>query len=457
MKLKQWQYRHLTAALALVGLAAPLAMLGGCNSGGPSAASGSAAVAKASSVSVSVDFPPPGAGAARIDENTTAIKVDIWDATAQCDAHSTTPCWPTRSVVLERPANGGTVSAELKALAPGEAWVQVTQLTGGANNRTPLETVNVSAKLAEGQNSMTVTMIRAAWTLQTPIRFNKTLASDDTVLRSFSLMQGGYQYAPQRASDGVHWLGMSWYQALAKGDNLCRDMWTGSNPTLSCDQSQLGGGSIGYFNRHDGVDSSKSYALLTYLGDEMPPLRPGAQGRERAWGLFSVAPDGTMLGQDDDDSTTVSDPDILRDLRVAVTGANTIAGNMMEILFKSITASNRRCYSDWRHTQQIPCPAQSAKASERSGSAYRQALVKAIAQAQRSAGKAAANAQGCYIDLTLRYTDGDWVNTGPGSGFHYTEDIVEVVDVCLHPFTATASQLPQSDLQVSVNRVASPR
>jgi len=442
MKLKQWQYRHLTAALALVGLATPLAMLGGCNSDGPSVASEPAAVAKTSSVSVSVDFPAPGAGAARIDENTTAIKVDIWDATAQCYANFTI-CQPTRSVVLERPANGGTVSAELKALAPGEAWVRVTQLTGGANNRTPLETVNVSAKLAEGQNSMTVTMIRAAWTLQTPIRFNKTFASDDTVLRSFSLV-------PQRASDGVLWPGMSWYQALAKGDNLC------SNQTLSCDQSQLAGGSIGYFNRHDGVDSSKSYALLTYLGDEMAPLRSDAQGRKRGWELLSVAPDGTMLGLDDDDGT-VSDPDILRDLRVAVTGANTIEGNMIELLIKSKTASNLRCYSDWSRTQQISCPAQSAKASERRGSAYRQALVEAIAQAQRSAGKAAANAQGCYIDLTLRYTHEGWVNTGSGSGYYYTADIVEVNDICLHRFTATASQLPQSDLQVSVNRVASPR
>jgi hypothetical protein len=481
-------HRSLISALVLAGLLTPALILTGCESSG-SAPAAAAQAAKAN-VGISVEFPASGAAAARIDDNATAVLVQVWDATArQCNDGGY--CYytgePTKSVTLERPESGfGVVSASLIGVSPGESVVRVTQLSGTGDARTALETVNVSANLIEGQNNMAVSLIRAAWILDTAVTFNKIVSTDTTSVNSFSLVpyQYGY-YAPQAAAtDNVDVYGVmnialvdqnflngaSIYGTVLKGSNLCSydgydgyGGYGGYGGSITCGQAQLVSNfyqesGVAYFNRHDSQAAANSYALLAGSNDF--PLANDSLERTRGWFAQSVGPDGKILElySEDIGTETASDPSIWNDIKVAVTGGSTIQGNFIEWLSKSTTASNRTCYvwvyaDNQSNKQNITCPATAtaAKAGARHGKAFRQALIAKVAKAKSAVGKAAADAQGCYLNLTISYKDtnmyGGYDQTQMAS-WYYDEDISELNDVCRHPFTATASQLTSTDVDL---------
>lgn len=466
--MKQTHHRLITA-LMLAGLLTPAMVLTGCVEGGGTSASISAPAAAKANVGISVEFPPAGASAARIDDNATAILVEVWDITAQqCEGdYCYYPGNPTKSVTLERPVNGGPVTASLLGVTPGEAWVRVTQLSGGVDARTVLETANVAAKLVEGQNNMTVTLIRAAWTLQTPVTFNKTLANDTTRLDSFSVVPESYNQPQLEAAAtsnvdiyGTMQFGSTGYGVILKGANLCSQDdyggYGGTGGTITCGQAQLADRyhGLGYFNRHDSSNTSKNFSLLSGSGD-LPLTRDG-QERERGWFAVSVLEE-VVLGSDTSSSgETLSDPDVFNDFKIAVTGGSTIQGNFIEFLEKSRVASNRVCYtydnaSSPAVKTTISCPAQvsAAKASAQRGKAFRAALLRGMAKAKAGPAKAAADAQGCYLNLAATYKDaGMYGGYANQQYWYYDEDVVETMDVCRHPFTATASQLSQTDIDL---------
>lgn len=496
-------FRHLTAALLAVGLVSPAMLLTGCGGGdNPLAANGSGtelAQASKASMTMSVTFPPQGVSAARIDDATTAIQVMVWDVNACETDEGQLSCYnqdKARTVTLVRPVNGGTVTATLDGLVPGEGRVMISQLRDApaetalptsANDNTQrlyTESVNVSVKLAEGANRFAVNLITAAWTLQTPVTFNKTLATDDTRLDSFSIKQGGYHgpyatAAQKTSSTEDVWRGMSSYAAIAKGANLCQYSWpteqpingTNTEPTLACDQATLRGGWLYYYNRFDGTDSSKNYSLLEASGggyyyneggSEDMPLRTSG-GKERFWTMVSTLPNGQFPGDDDElDMTTFSDPDFIKQLSSTVTDGSTVAGNLLEVLIHSETPSNRKCFSKWEDgvlKDEITCPSPeaaavqpqkasaSASAQPQKGNTRSEGLVNAMTSNASVVKKSAADANGCFRNMTVSYKDWWWNYTGqaPNYGYYIVEDVTEVVDACLHSFTAKASQLPADD------------
>ena len=458
-------HKSLISALALAGLLTPALVLNGCDGGGGSAPAATAQAAKAN-VGISVEFPAPGASAARIDDNATAIRVDVWDATnVNCESIT---CFgdPTRSVTLDRPAGGGTVSANLLGVSPGEALVRVTQLSGSGDTETILETVNVAANLIEGQNSMTVTLLRAAWTLQTPITFNKIVSNDTARVNSFALVPFEFlsQLPPTATPIGALVRGISAYGAVLRGDNLCRydfDAYGGVIGT-TCGQTQLVSPQAAIFNvnRHDSSNSSSNFSSLILL-DEMP-LANDSQGRERGWIAESQGPAGLLAGVGNagpgaDD--VISDSAILNDFKFEVTCSSTFAianntctieGNIIEWRNISSTSTNRRCFSDFNMTTTVTCPAAAVptKAGAK-GKPFRQALIKALAAAKAGPAKSAANAQGCYLNLEARYTD--IFNDRFNPDVFIVEDVTEVLDACRHPFTARAEQLSATDVDLVVN------
>ena len=468
-------HKSLISALALAGLLTPALVLNGCDGGGGSAPAATAQAAKAN-VGISVEFPAPGASAARIDDNATAIRVDVWDATnVNCESIT---CFgdPTRSVTLDRPAGGGTVSANLLGVSPGEALVRVTQLSGSGDTETILETVNVAANLIEGQNSMTVTLLRAAWTLQTPITFNKIVSSDTSRVDSFALVPSQTFSQAQSAATGnvdvygqltaavspveIFARGFTTYGAVLRGANLCSqdfDAYGGYGGTITCGQTQLVSqrDEIGYFNRHDSNDSANGFASLVLQNDM--PLANDSQGRGRGWMALSLGADGLLAGVGNTGpgaDEVISDPAVLNDFKFEVTGGSTVAGNIIEWRDVSTTSANRRCFSDQLLTTAVTCPAAAVptKAGAK-GKAYRQALIKALAAAKAGPAKSAADAQGCYLNLQAQFTDIVDITFNPNtlSNIYVVEDVTDVVDVCRHPFTATATQLPSTDVDLVVN------
>lgn len=471
-------HRSLISALMLAGLISPALLLNGClDTGGSSASVTQGAQVAKASVGITVAFPAAGATAARIDQNTTTLRVQVWDATNQsCQEYG---CFgdPNGSVDLQRPQNGGEVSGNITNISPGEAVVRVSQLDADGN---VLETVNVSANLVEGDNAMTVTLIRAAWILESPVTFNKIVGTDTARIDSFSLVPTVYDdyggLARASSEQGMLNLarGASFYGSVLKGSNLCSAEFIDFDDrgTVTCGQSQLvsnnymfeGDGGIAYFSRHDSATPANNYAMLTAMNDDMP-LADSNQ-RERGWMALSVGPDGQFLemAQEDDGPVTASDPSVWSDFNIAVTAGDTIQGNFIEWLEKSYVTSNRSCYT-WVYDgnqsikQTINCPAQDAAAAKAStkqrGGSFRIAATKAIKTAQGKAGKAAANAQGCYLDLVIEYEEGDyggWYQDGQSTVYwYYTEDVTETLDLCRHPFVAKASQLLQADIDLVNN------
>ena len=409
-------------------------------------------------VGISVEFPTTGASAARIDDNATAVLVQVWDITAQkCNEgnYCNYVGDPTKSVRLERPVGGGTVSASLLGVSPGEAMVRVTQLNVDGEKESTLETVNVSANLVKGQNNMTVTLIRAAWTLQTPVTFNKIVTTDTTRIDSFSVVPFAYFYDSLQkaaASPEQYMHGISSYATILRGSNLCSyDEYGGYGGNITCGQSELASGynQVGglLFNRHDrhdSIDTSKNISLLTPI-NEMP-LADDSQERERGWAAYSLGQDGSR--------ETASDPDFWKEFNIAVTGGSTIQGNFVEWLTKSMSEGTRKCYSDDQLTTEITCPSQAvaAKASVKHGKPFLNALGKAIAKSKASPGKAAADVQGCFRDLEMTYKEfehGGYIQeNGSYISWYYGWDVTEIIDACRHPFTATASQLSQTDVDL---------
>lgn len=473
------QHRSLVSALMLAGLFTPAMLLTGCLGGndGSAAVTQGAPVAKAS-VGISVQFPDAGASAAFIDGNATALRVEIWDATArQCHGSGESEyCYftgePTHTVELQRPSGGGDVTARLQDVSVGEARVVVTQLADGR----VLERVNVAAHLVEGNNPMTVTLVRAAWLLRTPVTFNKLVTDDTTRIDSFSLVPltgydeyGGLVRAGKASTDAGSWFPamITPYGAVVKGGNLCRyddyGGYGGQVDSFTCGLDQLvsaGGyhyeGGVIYFNRHDSRRPADGFALLGAFSDQ--PLANDPQGRERGWFAFS-AMDGRLLDVVDEHQMTVSDPNLWLDMRIAPTSGNTLAGNLFEWRQISYAESNRRCYSlTWNSTNSnfvradIDCPALagSAKAKAgRHGAPFRVALTQRVAQASAGAGKAAADAQGCYRNLSIEYPDtefGGYLSYEPYSYWEISYDVEERVDACRHEFIADARQLPDTDV-----------
>ncbi len=469
-------HKSLISALALAGLLTPALILNGCDGGGGSAPAASAQAAKAN-VGIAVEFPAPGASAARIDDNATAIRVEVWDSTNQNCQSITCFGDPTRSVTLDRPTGGGTVSANLIGVSPGEAMVRVTQLSGSGDTQTILETVNVAANLIEGQNSMTVSLLRAAWVLQTPVTFNKIVTSETTRVDSFSLVPSQTFTQLQSAATGnvglygqltaavspteIFGRGFTTYGAVLRGTNLCSfdfDAYGGTLGAFTCGQQELVSRSdeIGYFNRHDSSNAGNGFASLVLQNDM--PLANDDQGRTRGWMALSLGADGLLAGVGNTGpgaDEVISDPSILNDFTFEVTGGSTIQGNIIEWRDISTSSANRRCFSDFNQTTSVTCPAAAVptKAGAKHGNGFRNALIGALAAAKAGPAKAAADAQGCYLNLTVQFTDIVDVTFDPVNfnNIYIVEDVTDVVDVCRHPFTATASQLSSTDVDLVVN------
>lgn len=405
------------------------------------------------SLNVAAQFPTAGqpgqVGAAMIDENTAIIYVSVCDSTTQ--QQETMNCQDA-TLTKDSP------STEFTNLTLHDKWVRIW--TYDATEQ-PLDYMEVGAKLSEGQNTLTATLIRAKWTLASAITLNKTRAGSVERLDSFSVLGGygngyGWDFARPTAAvvDITRPIGMAYYSSLWRGVNLY-DTVTEQNTRDSLVSE------LDYFNQFVGPGTNSNAvdgAEIELTPDpDFPDSTDCLQDTitcSNRWATII----GLLNDPEENGTFTFSDPAVNNINLTRVTGAKTMQGTILEALEKSSTNS-MTCYAGTNNTAPvIACPwtdaAPTAIVAARVKN-KRNAVARA-ASTQGQAGKAAADANGCFKDLTMTIT-GSYSTTWDLNGDNIWNEPLFVQgvnvwtgDACLHPFTATASQIPSTDISVLV-------
>jgi len=409
-------------------LLVPLMIMSGCGGGGSDVSSStsgtvSEALSKTGSLTISASFPQDGEtgeiGTALIDENTYTITVSVSSYEAQY--------YTSVHLTKESP------TATITKIPVGKVGVYITTKD---QDDYILDYLNVAGEIVEGNNTLTATLIRGAWDFNSNIILNKTLSSDTTTLNGFSV----YPYYYYVAQNGHHHEGVSFYDLLWKGSNIPCQGETKS----SCV------GELMYHNKFTGPNTNENWIesedlCLTpspsYSSDNLDSATQECNSDRKAF----------IIGKDLE-GVEFSDPSILN-YSSTVIDKDTIQGYIVETLTKS-ESSEYSCYV-WQDNQwqEANCPFtfnNSGSAAKAAKNELSKAIKKAISQ---RIGKAEANEQGCFIDLTAEGQD-EWTESRWENGSYTIYKIVEswtwIGDACGHPFTAEGRQLPETDLEIIV-------
>lgn len=407
-------------------------MLVGCYESSTTESTAAVSEAKKASLTISAVFPQGGAqgqvGTALIDANTQAITVSVCDEFEyNCRTETLTPSNPSVSIA---------------GLSPGKGYLSIYTTDSNDNY---LDSLSANITLVEGSNTFTGTLIRGTWTLASAIILNKTMPGSTETLNSFSIRPGTSQPAAGQvnyAFNPTNPYGSTEHMANWNGSNLY-DVTAGTN-TLPTATTYLD-----YGNQFVGPSTNKNY-----LNGMEIPLTPDSN--------YPISSDigsnrFAMMVGDTTRTDTFSDTSVTDLFTSKVTGATSIAGNLVEVLEKSGT-STQTCYNGYDATAPVmTCPslaaaAKTAKAGKRSGAA----LLKAMATRSMATGKSAANAQNCYIDLVVTGSD-SWSSSYYDANniwkpMFVVENYTQTVDACGHPFTATGGQLQPVNSQITVQR-----
>lgn len=481
------------AALLLL----PLLLIAGCGS------NSSKTVPKTGSLKVEALFPTPSqggsVGAARIDTSTARIRVDVlpMGSVTFKPYTSTNPNYGSYQLQgLRRaqltPSNPSTTFDQLPL---GKTLVLIT--TFDANGQ-PLDQLLAGGNIVEGQNSLTATLLRGTWTFSSAIPLNKTMSSDTTQITKLSLlapvgmknippyyrnMTSLPSYYAQIQSpfvDSFYGIPGGIFAGLFEGifsnyTTGCRapsgyyNSSTGQyQPVTGWDSSRMCGNQFYYENYFQGATTLNGLDFEGLYLRPDPANQRGIDPRDgntnrRAF-LFGIYSSPLRALFQNNGSTTFSDPavaDLLRNGWTRATAANTLSGTFVETLTKWYSSS-RRCFNG---TTEVSCSnfySQPQKVAAKAEAARKRAILSRLLQQRMfGVGVAAANAQGCFIDLML-IDRSEWsypyymYDPTNGNDSYVTitekEEWLERLDACLTSFTATGGQ-PSSIAQSIADQV----
>jgi len=475
--------KRATTLIALLLL--PLLVIAGCSSGGNSTASATG------NLSVAASFPENGQsgkiGTAQLDTSTSRIKVEViptsgvvftpYNANFPYEGTYSFSGLQTRNLTPAAP------STTFTNLPVGSAYVLVTSF---AANGKALDQVKATGVIVEGSNSLTATMLRGSWTFNAPIALNKTMASDPTTLSGFGAVSAvGMPKTSFASYTSIKSNFMYYQQNISWAGTSIGTLYHGnfSNYTTGCRGPQVYTPASGY-STVSGWNSSTMCGTEAYYenyfkgttnlnaidGSEIE-LKPDMTYPKGFWpgdktnrwatimGIYS-SPARAYMPANGKYSTTFSDPSILTTMQAnysRATGGSAISGTFVEAVTKWYSSS-RRCYNG---TTEVACTQQMYKAVGKSPSnrQYQSALASALWKRMAGIGTAAANAQGCYINLQVtsysEYTFPQYTGYDPNTQQPIYVNITtkstdyEKVDACLSQFTAAGAQVATADINIS--------
>lgn len=470
--------KPLSLSLLLAGVAVPLFVLNGCDGGGGSASLGSGA--SAASLSVGATF-PAGAAKALVDSNTDVLVVKIFQGEKiqssqyYCDYDVDSEMCPDPDQMLT--LTPASPNGEANGLVAGPVKVVIIQKdtkgTESTEDDEVLDKLVVPGELAVGANSFIAPLVRGKWTLASAINLNKTLANSGERLDSFAMMQVTGTAGTTKAD--IWYQSPNYYQILVKGTNLPGDCdWVYDEEVqyerLVCATNNNASflGYLQYLIGFSGKDTAKNRRGFETYYDEGLPLK--SDGDRRRFAFFNENIQNVDYYGTDESSyvetntfshngqNVTAEIDALASVRPTDAGTS-ITGAMIEIEVISESQS-RSCYTDEARTQPYggtgACPweqAQAAKASQgtRLSRGMKQGFAQAIQTRQSQAGKAAADANGCYLGLVNNWTD-DWKTSWWDSGtstsipIYVRESGTGTYDACLHSLNATGATLTATDV-----------
>jgi len=422
-------------------------------------------------------------GAARIDSSTARIRVDVIPASGVIFTPYTSanPYYGyyrlngLRRAMLTATAPTTTISG----LPLGKTLVLITTFD---TNNSVLDQLLAGGEIVEGTNSLTATLLRGTWTFSSPIPLNKTMSSDTTQLTKLSLiapaamkrlyyfrnMTSLPSYFAQMQSPGTTdfaalpggTLGGLFEGTFSNYTTGCRPpqgYWNYSSstyqPVTGWNSSTMCGNQAYYENYFKGTTSVNGLDIegIYLKPDSTYPrgIDPSDGNTNRRAFLFGLYSSPLRALFTSNNSTTFSDPTVLDALRTGgtrATAANTLSGTFIETLTKWYSSS-RRCYDG--QTEVICYQGMYKGAAKAEAARKRGILSRILQQRMLGIGAAAANAQGCYVDLQI-VDQSEW--TYPYSVYDPTNNTYrmttiterekwhERLDACLTSFTATGAQ-----------------
>jgi hypothetical protein len=427
--------------LIFVLLLLPFIALYGCGSGGSTAAGDSSTVSKTGSLVVAAKFPQNGKhgqiGTALIDENTASILVEVYDAMGNYYPLELTPDTPADSI---------------SDIAIGSVYIYIYTYDSLENM---LDYMEIGGRIEAGENYLVATLIRGGWSFvntqgaETSIILNKTFSEATDTLTSFWIIPDSYYYAKtmkKATIDDTESWGSSYYGI----------QWNGSGLSTYCDTTGTCSSEVDYLNQFIGPSTNNNALDGGYI--ELTPNTnyPDTYDEEssnRYAFFFGLPVDFYEYGYGSASIPYLDDPDLIDAINTyattMVTASDTITGYIIEMLSKSYSYTVV-CYDvngvsptcGGTPNCEITCPGEAAKVST---SVKKDAVRKAIS---RKVGKAQADAQGCFRDLSYSETD-SYTDVWDLDGDLQWDDPMTVEysvsgsgDACGHAFIAKGSQIP---------------
>jgi len=452
----------------------PLLVLYGC--GSSSSGSSGSSSQETGSMTFSAKFPQSGKageiGSAFISNATQCIEVYV-ETKSPYPVAVLTPSSPTATVA---------------GVPVGLTGVMVNtydgpeSASGGYCSGNMVDQLTATATVAVGSNTFTATMIGAGWQFASAIPLNKTL-SNSTELATAFIVDPLYYYwgmgkaaindqKPNFRNDyGITWVG----NFVSMYDNL---------PIYGkyCDQSNTAclGDDLHYYVQFIGPNTSNNAVdngqLQLLPAAEFPnTINYGYDGVETNRFAFffgipfgfdfsnTISWGGPVYGGGPTMANTPTDSDAIPDINALattkVTGANTMSGNIVEVLLKDWVQGTATCTvltDGWTGApvnQVVTCPGGIGGTSKK---VSKEAINKAVLKATSNAvGKAATiGSDGCFTeDVTVagvdRWTDN--VDVWDGSLWQEGQDgwndqvLIEsswtgVAKICRTSFNATATE-----------------
>ena len=466
-----------------------------CGSG-ETATSSSESVQKTGNLTIGVKFPSSGGLSSQyIDQNTQCIEVHVY-------AHS----YDWYKHLILTPENP---QATITGIPVGNNFIYVTSYDGPAEGNyctgNQLDYVNSYAYIVEGDNNFTINMLRAKWVFvdtegnPISINLNGTLSTSNESIDGFYVLPSNTLYPT--SIDTLKPSGENVYEVYFTGSNLstCNSANPSICPSLGTYYSQLIGPDISNnaFETFFDVSGTQTYSIL----------QPGSNGEPRLFFIQGTppcyissigyySPDYPLYGYYFDCSYTSSDNSIFN-YTTSVTASDTMEGYIAEVMIKDYSFTYT-CFTDLNDPQgsTITCPwdnMNSIAPSKLMKKAINQAIVKNQLLAQQTCLQdvtvnttiTTAESAGWYQVEDINDIDGDGLTTGDyvcdsnldgvidqrddtnGNGdiecwpqeyggdaitFYVTTNGDFTFDICLHPFTAKAQQIEQSELNLIIQR-----
>ncbi|MDD5717173.1 MAG: hypothetical protein PHW64_05160 [Sulfuricurvum sp.] len=436
-------------ALALVG---GIGMVG-CNEGTSNAS------APSGTVVMTASLPSGGVSKSLIDENTGTIEVKLYSGKYQYGG-------PQPVLVADVNITRTSPTATIAKVPVGDFYAQIISYD---SNGSELDHMHLAGTIVEGTNTLNATFVRGKWTLDTPITLNKTLSTDTARIDSISVVPNAEIYNTtsmgKAAFDYNSPLGYTSLPVMVNGANLPKVVYSGYNQktyneeynVTSTTETRVGG-YITYMNQFKGPNTNTN-ALQS---DEML-LKPVSGNvisddlnNTRSLFVLGVDPaqQESMYQEPGYESNSTFSQDVAMYATTKVTAYNKISGNIIEVNTLS-NSYTRKCYDGNATTTQVTCPWDQQLFAAK---ARQKAVVKGMNTKRAKLGKSAVGTDGCYRNLTStdssRYLGSVWdQNTSTSRPITVVETTVWAGDACVHPFTATGTQLPSTDMNLTIQKV----